>query len=88
MDVAADANKVFVTPNLTPDPSTSPIGQWTEEVFIARFHRGELIPGTPMPWGAYSTMTDDDLRGVFRYLKSLPPTSKVTGPAVQDKRSD
>ena len=40
MDVAADANKVFVTPNLTPDPSTSPIGQWTEEVFIARFRRG------------------------------------------------
>jgi len=88
MDVALDPTKVFVTPNLTPDPATSPIGQWTEDVFIARFRRGELFAGTPMPWGAFGRMTDEDLRSVFRYLRSLPPTSKVTGPPVQPRQGN
>jgi mono/diheme cytochrome c family protein len=85
MDVAADETKVYVTPNLTPDPATSPIGQWPEDTFLARFRMGEHVPGTPMPWGAYARMTDDDLRAVYRYLRSLPPASKWTGPAVQEK---
>ncbi len=52
MDLAADRSKVAVPPNLTPDPKTSPVGRWDEEVFVARFRAGELISGTPMPWGA------------------------------------
>ena len=85
MDVAADDTKVYVSPNLTPDPATSPIGHWPEDAFVARFRKGELIAGTPMPWGAYARMTDDDLRAVYRYLRSLPPASNATGPAVQEK---
>jgi len=85
MDVAADATKVYVTPNLTPDAKTSAIGQWTEDVFIRRFRQGELVDGTPMPWGAYGRMTDDDLRSVYRYLRSLPPVAHDTGPKVQRK---
>lgn len=83
MDVAADATKVFVTPNLTPDPNTSPVGAWSEDTFVARFRAGEVIPGTPMPWGAYARFTDDDVRAVYRYLRSLPPTPNSTGAAVQ-----
>jgi hypothetical protein len=30
-------------------------------------------------------MTDDDLRSVYRYLRSLPPASNDTGPRVQPK---
>ena len=86
LDVAADPTKVYVSPNLTPDPKTSVIGAWSEEMFVARFRSGEAIPGTPMPWGAYGRMTDDDLRGVFRYLRSLPPVERDTGPRIQDKR--
>jgi hypothetical protein len=26
-----------------------------------------------MPWPAYSRLTDEELRAVFVYLKSLPP---------------
>jgi mono/diheme cytochrome c family protein len=85
MDVAADATKVYVTPNLTPDAKTSVMGRWTEEVFIRRFRQGELVDGTPMPWGAYGRMTDDDLRSVYRYLRSLPPVEHETGPKVQRK---
>jgi len=87
MDVAADATRVFVTPNLTPDPATSPVGAWPEDAFLGRFRLGELIPGTPMPWGAFKRLTDDDLRAIYRYLRSLPPTPNATGPAVQPKAS-
>ena len=45
MDLAADRSKVAVPPNLTPDPKTSPVGRWDEEVFVARFRAGELISG-------------------------------------------
>jgi mono/diheme cytochrome c family protein len=85
MDVAADDTKVFVPPNLTPDLKTSPIGSWAEETFLARFREGGLVPGSPMPWGAYKRMTDDDLRSVYRYLRSLPPVEHATGPVIQQK---
>jgi hypothetical protein len=38
-----------------------------------------------MPWGAYAHMTDEDLRSIYRYLKSLPPTRRDTGPSVQPR---
>ena len=85
MDVAADSSIVYVSANLTPDPRTSLIGRSTEDAFLARFKVGEMLAGTPMPWGAYSRMTDDDLRSVFRYLRSLPPVAHDTSPARQRK---
>jgi mono/diheme cytochrome c family protein len=85
MDVAADPARVYVSPNLTPDPETSPIGQWTEDDFVARFRVGPLIDGTPMPWGAFARLTDEDLRAIFRYLRSLPATRHLVGPPVQKK---
>lgn len=85
MDVAADPTRVFVTPNLTPDAATSPVGQWSEDAFVARFTMGEQVPGTPMPWGAFARLTDEDVRAIYRYLRSLPPTHNPTGPPVQTK---
>jgi mono/diheme cytochrome c family protein len=85
MEVAADPHQVYVTANLTPDPETSPIGRWSEDTFITRFRMGQLIAGTPMPWGAYARMTDDDLRAIYRFLRSLPPTRNPTGAPVQPK---
>jgi mono/diheme cytochrome c family protein len=85
MDLAADARRVAVPPNLTPDPATSPVGRWTEDAFLVRFRQGPLVDGTPMPWGAYARMTDDDTRSIFRYLRTLPPYEHATGPVMQDK---
>ncbi len=85
LDVAADSAKVFVAPNLTPDAATSPVGQWSEDTFVARFRMGPQIPGTPMPWGAFARLTDEDVRAIYRYLRSLPPTRNPTGPPVQTK---
>jgi hypothetical protein len=67
--------------NLTPDSATG-IGTWTEEAFIKALRTGKhlgqengrpIMP--PMPWQLIGKMTDEDLRSVFAYLKSLPPIS-------------
>jgi mono/diheme cytochrome c family protein len=64
--------KKFVTPNLTPDPKTGRIYAWSEDAFVARFKSG-VETGSPMPWQTFSRMSDDDLRALYRYLRSLPP---------------
>jgi len=63
--------------NLTPDPKTG-IGDWPEEMFIQTLRTGkfmgmsrDILP--PMPWQTIGQMTDDDLKAVYAYLKSLPP---------------
>jgi mono/diheme cytochrome c family protein len=68
---------VSFTANLTPDQATG-LGSWTEDMFIKAIrtgkHQGEgraILP--PMPWPMYSQMTDEDLKAVFAYLRSLPP---------------
>jgi hypothetical protein len=68
---------VSFTANLTPDPETG-LGKWSEKDFIDTIRTGrhlgrgrQILP--PMPWFNYAEMTDDDLRAVFAYLKSIPP---------------
>jgi hypothetical protein len=40
----------------------------------------------PMPWNWYRNMTDDDLKGVFAYLQSLPPINNaIPDPTPPDK---
>jgi mono/diheme cytochrome c family protein len=63
----------FITPNLTPD-ATGHITSWTEDMFVARFKNG-VDTASPMPWGAFRKMTDDDLRALYRYLRTLPPAT-------------
>jgi len=38
-----------------------------------------------MPWGAFGRMTDDDLRAIYRYLRSLPPTVNAVGEVYRQK---
>ncbi|MFA6455868.1 MAG: cytochrome c [Bacteroidota bacterium] len=66
----------FTTPNLTPDPETGKIFQWTEDVFMHRFRQGVQIAGTPMPWGAFKNMTDLELKAIYRYLQTVEPIHK------------
>jgi mono/diheme cytochrome c family protein len=63
--------------NLTPDEQTG-IGLWSEDIFIKALrtgkHMGEgrtILP--PMPWQDFNKVSDEDLRAIFAYLKSLPP---------------
>jgi hypothetical protein len=68
--------------NLTPDDTG--IGAWTFENFLTAIRKGkykglegsrDLLP--PMPWQMYRNMTDEDLKAVFTYLKSLPPINNI-----------
>lgn len=63
----------FTTPNLTPDPETGKIYNWTEDVFVHRFRQGVQIAGTPMPWGAFKKMSDLELKAIYRYLRNVEP---------------
>jgi mono/diheme cytochrome c family protein len=63
--------------NLTPDVNTG-LGIWTEEMFFKAMRMGkhygagrDILP--PMPWQNLSRLTDDDLRAIFAYLRSIPP---------------
>lgn len=67
---------VSFTANLTPDAKTG-LGTWTEQNFIDTIrnarHMGvgrPLLP--PMPSPALAAMTDEDLKSVFAYLRSIP----------------
>jgi hypothetical protein len=71
--------------NLTPDSATG-IGAWTEEQFINTLRNGkhlgngrQILP--PMPWQDFGKKTDEDLKAIFAFLKSLPAVSnRVPGP--------
>jgi cytochrome c553 len=68
--------------NLTPDPNTGTGGggPWTEELFLKALKSGkhmgtarDILP--PMPWNEYSKLSDDDLKAIWAYLRTIPPIS-------------
>ena len=85
MDVASDATRVYVTA----EPHAR-CGDEPDRAVVRRRLRGEVqarpdLEGTPMPWGAFARMTDGDLRAIYRYLRTLPPTRHEVGLPVQPK---
>ncbi len=73
--------------NLTPDRETG-MGAWTEAMFVKAIRTGKhmsagrpILP--PMPWEAYARLTDEDLKAVFAFLRTLPPVAnKVPDPVL------
>ena len=62
--------------NLTPDNATG-IGQWTETDFLQTLRTGVNPKGVSlhpfMPWRQIRRMSDEDLRAIYRYLRTVPP---------------
>ena len=63
--------------NLTPDENTG-IGSWSEETFVKAIKTGKhmgvsrpILP--PMPWQTINRLTDDDLKAMYAYLRTIPP---------------
>ena len=66
-----------VASNLTPDPATGIGTRYNEASFIATMRTGKKPNGTPimppMPSEVYQNMTDDDLKAIFAYLRTVKP---------------
>ncbi len=71
------------TANITPD-STTGIGRWPKESFVARFKSFDIKTYTPshiaanefntiMPWTMYGGMKSEDLSAIYSYLRTLKP---------------
>jgi mono/diheme cytochrome c family protein len=60
--------------NITPDPSGIPY--YSEELFVEAMRTG-MVKARPlhpqMPWVLYRNMTDEDLKAIFAFLKTLTP---------------
>ncbi len=65
--------------NLTPDKETG-MAEWGEEAFIRAMRTGkhqgqpngrDILP--PMPWEDIKVATEEDLKAIWAYLRSLPP---------------
>lgn len=77
---------VSFTANLTPDPETGILRDFTEQQFIQTMRTGrhqgqgrQILP--PMPWQNYGQMVDEDLKAVFAYLRQIPAVkNKVPDP--------
>lgn len=75
--------------NLTPDQATG-LGGWTSERFIKTMRTGkhlgvgrDLLP--PMPWFDIAALTDQDMKALFAYLKSLKPIANQVPQPVPPK---
>jgi mono/diheme cytochrome c family protein len=68
-----EGKTTLTPPNLTQHP-TGRIYGWTEQNFIDRFRQGRIIQHSHMPWESFKRMNDTELKAIYRYLKSLPPT--------------
>ena len=82
---------ISYTANLTSDPNTGVGGGvWTEENFIRAMREGKhmgtsrpILP--PMPWQWIGQHTDDDLKAIFAYLKTVKPVrNQVPDPIINE----
>lgn len=72
--------------NLTPEQLTG-TGIWTEDIFIKTLRSGRhwgvarpILP--PMPWQNYGKATDEDLKSIFAYLRTLKPIKNEVPEAI------
>ncbi len=73
----------FYGPNITPDPKAG-IGNWSEEDFIRAMRHGRRPDGAnyypAFPYPSYTKIADNDLKDLFAYLRSLPPSAQPSKP--------
>jgi mono/diheme cytochrome c family protein len=76
--------------NLTPDEVTG-TGVWLESSFIGAMREGKhmgtgrpILP--PMPWQQIGQMTDEDLKAIFAYLKTVKPVNNLVPLPVRPDR--
>jgi mono/diheme cytochrome c family protein len=73
--------------NLTPDENTG-LGSWSEETFLKAMRTGRHMGASrpilpPMPWFDIATLTDEDIKAVYAYLRTIPALkNRVPEPVI------
>ena len=71
----------FFGPNITPHPQAG-IGRWSEQDFIRALREGRRPDGAhyfpAFPYPSFTRINDTDLRDLWAYLRSLPPSSRAS----------
>jgi hypothetical protein len=79
-----NSGKKIAAANITPDPTGIPY--YDEATFIRTIRTGQIgarkIDPT-MPWGVYRNMTDDDLKAVFAFVRTLKPIKHSVDNSVE-----
>ncbi len=74
-DILNDKTRL-VAPNITADPETG-MGRWTDDQLVRAIRQGIGHDGrrlsVVMPYPTLSILTDEDVRAIVAYLRSLPP---------------
>jgi mono/diheme cytochrome c family protein len=73
----------FFGPNITPHPEAG-IGRWSEQDFMRAMREGRRPDGAhyypAFPYPSFTQITDADLRDLWAYVRSLPPSSRKSEP--------
>jgi mono/diheme cytochrome c family protein len=73
----------FYGPNITPHPEAG-IGRWSEADFMRAMREGRRPDGSnyfpAFPYPSFTLIADADLRDLWAYLRSLPPSSRQSEP--------
>lgn len=77
-----DGNPIY-SANLTPDPESG-IGRYSEQDFIQALKYGQRPDGSPIqyPMRPHSALTDEEVKAIFAYLRSIPPVSNTVARAA------
>jgi mono/diheme cytochrome c family protein len=74
-------------PNITPDPETG-IGAWTDDQIMRAIRDGihrddDRLINPPMPFYMYNILSDEDVRAVVAYLRTVPPVKNQVTRVVE-----
>ena len=73
----------FYGPNITPHPQAG-LGRWSEADFMHAMREGRAPDGAhyypAFPYPSFTRIVDADLRDLWAYLRSLPPSAQPSRP--------
>jgi len=84
--VPGEPTKILISPNLTPDPETGHLYNWSFVQFNNRFQQGKLVPQSIMPWGQFKHLDETELLALWKYLHSVKPVHRNNGVFIQDAK--
>lgn len=86
-NVLSDASFALWVPNLTGDAATG-LGQWTDDQIMRAIRDGVRPDGSfmfpVMPYPDYRFISDEDLRAIVAYLRSIPKVRQTRKPVDDD----